>query len=190
MKKQIETPKECEHNTLHLIIPKGFQCIKCNFIFPPQPDKGELPEDWEKIGKWDDIVNKIINAVDDEHSDHKSCGFDIGCILHSDPLRKKLEELLLSRELPPAVGVKSKCCMGGCGDVNCNHCQETKKETRNSKLLKEFTEYCEKNPEYRFFQALRNWSGADYIKFVRGTWEVDTFFFETKDDFDKTIDEE
>ena len=36
-------------------------------------------------------------------------------------------------------------------------------ETRNSKLLKEFTEYCERNPEQRFWQALRNYAEVPYI---------------------------
>lgn len=29
---------------------------------------------------------------------------------------------------------------------------------KNEKLLKEFTSYCEANPEFRFWQALRNWN--------------------------------
>ena len=29
--------------------------------------------------------------------------------------------------------------------------------------LKSFMEYCEANPEMRFWQALRSWSGADFI---------------------------
>lgn len=29
--------------------------------------------------------------------------------------------------------------------------------------LKSFNEYCEKNPEQKFWEALRNWSGADMI---------------------------
>ena len=30
--------------------------------------------------------------------------------------------------------------------------------TRNSKALRSFVEYCESQPELRFWQALRNWS--------------------------------
>jgi len=33
----------------------------------------------------------------------------------------------------------------------------------NEKTLKSFVEYCEKNPELRFWQALRNWSGYSFI---------------------------
>ena len=38
-----------------------------------------------------------------------------------------------------------------------------KKETRNSKMLKSFTKYCESHPSERFFQALRNWIGCNFI---------------------------
>lgn len=37
------------------------------------------------------------------------------------------------------------------------------KETRNSKVLKDFAKYCEEHPEHRFWQALRNWSGYSFI---------------------------
>ena len=37
------------------------------------------------------------------------------------------------------------------------------KETRNSKVLKSFVRYCEKNPTMRFWQALLNWSGLPFI---------------------------
>ncbi len=33
----------------------------------------------------------------------------------------------------------------------------------NKELLLSFTEYCFKNPEQRFWQALRNWSEYNYI---------------------------
>jgi hypothetical protein len=33
----------------------------------------------------------------------------------------------------------------------------------NKKQLLSFTEYCFKHPEERFWQALRNWSGHDFI---------------------------
>lgn len=36
-------------------------------------------------------------------------------------------------------------------------------ENKNQKLLKSFTEYCNKYPEERFWQALRNWSGVPFI---------------------------
>jgi hypothetical protein len=35
--------------------------------------------------------------------------------------------------------------------------------TRNSFVLSSFVAYCEKHPEQRFWQALRNWSGCNFI---------------------------
>jgi len=32
-------------------------------------------------------------------------------------------------------------------------------KTRNSEVLASFVKYCEENPELRFWQALKNWSG-------------------------------
>lgn len=37
------------------------------------------------------------------------------------------------------------------------------KRTRNSKLLADFFDYCTTHPEERFWQALCNWSGHNYI---------------------------
>ena len=61
--------------------------------------------------------------------------------------------------------------------------------TRNSELLEEFTQYCEKYPEQRFWQALRNWSESSYIILARfrdeksGCWAGDdTFYFENKNE--------
>ena len=48
------------------------------------------------------------------------------------------------------------------------------KETRNSKLLKSFTQYCKDNPKERFWQAIRNWSGYGFI-IADGD---DTFYWE------------
>lgn len=62
--------------------------------------------------------------------------------------------------------------------------------SKNINLLKEFTEYCTLHPQERFWQALRNWSGADLVQFVRGLWDSDTFYWEKKDEFDKSVDEE
>lgn len=35
--------------------------------------------------------------------------------------------------------------------------------SKNSELLAKFVAYCEDNPEQRFWQALRNWSGYPFI---------------------------
>jgi hypothetical protein len=34
---------------------------------------------------------------------------------------------------------------------------------KNKSLLASFTEYCQAHPEERFWQALRNWSGYNFI---------------------------
>ena len=58
--------------------------------------------------------------------------------------------------------------------------------TKNERLMMEFYLYCLRHPEERFWQALRNWSGASYIFMgdklgaeVQGG--RDTFYFEKKD---------
>jgi hypothetical protein len=35
--------------------------------------------------------------------------------------------------------------------------------SRNSAVLASFVAYCKRNPDMRFYQALRNWSGAEAI---------------------------
>lgn len=60
-------------------------------------------------------------------------------------------------------------------------------ENKNKKLLEEFVEYCNKHPEQRFWQALRNWSGFYHLygnKFISEDtgYFVDTFYFENKND--------
>lgn len=41
--------------------------------------------------------------------------------------------------------------------------RKPKSSSRNSALLKSFVAYCILHPEERFWQALRNWAGADFI---------------------------
>lgn len=36
-------------------------------------------------------------------------------------------------------------------------------ENKNSLLLKDFTRFCEDNPDLRFWQALQQWSGHNFI---------------------------
>lgn len=59
------------------------------------------------------------------------------------------------------------------------------KSTRNSKQLASFVNYCLKNPEQRFFQALRNWAQVAFIlkakgyDFERGTYtDIEDTFYE------------
>jgi predicted nucleic acid-binding Zn ribbon protein len=49
-------------------------------------------------------------------------------------------------------------------------------------MLKDFTEYCKKNPTLRFWQALRSWSKADFIYWQKGhnSTEQDTFYWKNK----------
>ena len=56
--------------------------------------------------------------------------------------------------------------------------------SKNEKLLKSFTKYCEENPQQRFWQALRNWAGVAFILKAKGidfetskfTGITDTFY--------------
>ena len=54
---------------------------------------------------------------------------------------------------------------------------------KNKKLLDSFVAYCQQHPEERFWQALRNWSGHNFI-FVSQFLKIgvqDTFYWEGKD---------
>jgi hypothetical protein len=63
---------------------------------------------------------------------------------------------------------------------------------KNKKLLSDFSKYCAKNPNQRFFQALRNWMNVNFI-LVSNNLEIptftedlqDTFYWETKNGKDK-----
>ncbi len=60
-------------------------------------------------------------------------------------------------------------------------------ESKNRDTLTEFVLFCEKHPEFRFWQALRNWAGVRFI-FVRTTGDrmegdlVDTFYKDGRND--------
>jgi hypothetical protein len=60
-------------------------------------------------------------------------------------------------------------------------------KNKNIKLLNDFKKYCDKHPDERFWQALRNWSGfSNIIASNKGHKEFfedykDTFYFEGKD---------
>ena len=65
-------------------------------------------------------------------------------------------------------------------------------KNKNKKLLSDFSKYCAKNPNLRFFQALRNWMNVNFI-LVSNNSEIptftedlqDTFYWETKNGKDK-----
>ncbi len=59
--------------------------------------------------------------------------------------------------------------------------KKTPNETRNSELLRDFVEYCANHPDQRFWQALRNWSGYNYIIARNEMRDEDTFYWEGKD---------
>ena len=59
-------------------------------------------------------------------------------------------------------------------------------EDKNKELLHSFVEYCIKHKQERFWQSLRNWSGAnkilfeEYNKHVDDMLSFDTFYWEEK----------
>jgi hypothetical protein len=56
---------------------------------------------------------------------------------------------------------------------------------KNAELLSSFASYCIAHPKERFWQALRNWSGADYILWCSadaGAQDQDTFLWEGRCD--------
>lgn len=57
---------------------------------------------------------------------------------------------------------------------------ETK--SRNSKLLAEFTKFCEENPDLRFWQALNAWAELPnlVVMDIEGKIARDTFYWESK----------
>lgn len=66
-----------------------------------------------------------------------------------------------------------------------SNCRFTKtRMSKNKNLLKSFTEFCEAHPDQRFWQALRNWSGATFIfystDYHREEHGLDTFYWENK----------
>jgi len=53
-------------------------------------------------------------------------------------------------------------------------------KSKNKKTLDSLVKYCQQHPEERFWQALRNWSGYDFIYGSKGGLE-DTFYKESED---------
>jgi predicted lipoprotein len=69
------------------------------------------------------------------------------------------------------------------------HRQKIEKELREkgtNELLDSFVAYCKAHPEQRFWQALRNWAGAEYIFVGKNKDNIeDTFYWEDKLKIDK-----
>jgi hypothetical protein len=55
-------------------------------------------------------------------------------------------------------------------------------QTKSKTVLEDFVKYCFQHPEYRFWQALRNWCGHNfvYVSETPYTWVKDTFHWEGK----------
>ncbi len=55
---------------------------------------------------------------------------------------------------------------------------------KSQKLLESFVTYCQENPEFRFWQALRNWSRWSFIGVSNDlTGWTDTMFWEGRSNF-------
>lgn len=55
-------------------------------------------------------------------------------------------------------------------------------DNQNAQLLRDFSDYCARHPEQRFWQALRNWAEVSAVSISRvGRPEPeDTFYFRGK----------
>ena len=72
-------------------------------------------------------------------------------------------------------------------------------QTRNSKVLTDFIAYCILHPDERFWQALRNWAGVEFVYLAgmeRNETQYgpeaikvykDTFYLEGKNDVLKAV---
>lgn len=56
-------------------------------------------------------------------------------------------------------------------------------ESKNRALLRSFTSYCIDNPELRFWQALRNWSGHHFILAAKGDFNQAVIWHNPEDTF-------
>lgn len=60
---------------------------------------------------------------------------------------------------------------------------ESLNQLRSGRTLISFLVYCIAHPEERFWQALRNWCGANFVAVsMRGNTWTDTFYWEGRDD--------
>lgn len=61
-------------------------------------------------------------------------------------------------------------------------------------LLESFTEYCKDRPSERFWQALRNWSGHNFILAGRDKADPrsfkDTFYWHARNGMSRSVDAE
>lgn len=56
---------------------------------------------------------------------------------------------------------------------------------KSQKQLESFTAYCKLHPEERFWQALKNWSGADYVFMQRSEKKNNLYITINEDTFYK-----
>ena len=100
------------------------------------------------------------------------------CLIHGVPM---VLSFYLRPGGPPGNGWSCSLCAA-------ERTQEMKSksfETRNSATLRDFSEYCIEHPEERFWQALRNWSGAAFVLFIedRGYHSGSSIVVENHDTF-------
>lgn len=61
-------------------------------------------------------------------------------------------------------------------------------------LLDDFAQYCAENPDQRFWQALRNWSGFNFVLVADNPeakrYADDTFYWDTRNGLRRKIDVE
>jgi len=50
---------------------------------------------------------------------------------------------------------------------------------KNIEKLEEFSSYCKFHPEMRFWQALRNWAGVDFIFTHNGSLRIENILHDT-----------
>lgn len=186
---QPKPKKECEHKNLDPQFPKCLHCLDCGYDKCVDDD---LPDS--------NLLNciRVANEPKPEKEAVWPCkiyGESNVCATEACRPKPEKEECCCGRRTKSMELEYTTHRKGACGPFNSKEPKSEKqkedmKQTRNSKVLNDFIEYCSGHPTQRFWQALRNWSGADYVNFVRGTWELDTFYWENKDEFDKTVDEE
>ena len=51
---------------------------------------------------------------------------------------------------------------------------------KSERLLKDLTKFCEDHPDLRLWQAICVWSGADFIRWEKKDYYMDTFYLEGK----------
>lgn len=56
-----------------------------------------------------ELREKILEAIEDEYYEHRTCDYEMGCVLSSEPLRKKIDKLLSSYRQEVKREVENVC---------------------------------------------------------------------------------